>query len=33
MVNIDETETLLTRNRIFVDRTQGLGVISEGSGD
>ncbi len=28
LVNIDETETLLTRNRIFVDRTQGVGVIS-----
>src|SRR5437016_6261250 len=28
VVNIDETETLLSRNRIFVDRTQGLGVIS-----
>ena len=27
LVNIDETETLLTRNRIFVDRTQGIGVI------
>jgi NADH-quinone oxidoreductase subunit D len=27
-VNIDETETLLSRNRIFVDRTQGVGVIS-----
>src|SRR3989442_622314 len=27
IVNIDETETLLTRNRIFVDRTQGVGVI------
>jgi NADH-quinone oxidoreductase subunit D len=26
--NIDETETLLTRNRIFVDRTQGVGTIS-----
>jgi NADH-quinone oxidoreductase subunit D len=26
--NIDETETFLTRNRIFVDRTQGVGVIS-----
>jgi NADH-quinone oxidoreductase subunit D len=26
--NIDETETLLTRNRIFVDRTQDVGVIS-----
>ncbi len=23
VVNIDETETFLTRNRIFVDRTQG----------
>ncbi|HXP61172.1 MAG TPA: NADH dehydrogenase (quinone) subunit D [Dongiaceae bacterium] len=28
VVNLDETETLLTRNRIFVDRTQGVGVIS-----
>jgi len=28
VVNIDETETLLTRNKIFVDRTQGIGVIS-----
>jgi len=28
VVNIDETEQLLTRNRIFVDRTQGVGVIS-----
>src|SRR5258706_3327502 len=27
VVNIDETETLLTRNRIFVDRSQGVGVI------
>ena len=26
--NIDETETLLSRNRIFVDRTRGVGVIS-----
>src|SRR5207248_6658025 len=26
--NIDETETLLSRNRIFVDRTQGVGVIA-----
>src|SRR5437867_9926315 len=26
-VNIAETETFLTRNRIFVDRTQGVGVI------
>src|SRR5215467_2549542 len=29
VVNIDETETLLTRNRIFVDRTQGVGRISK----
>src|SRR4051812_39222754 len=29
LLNIDETETLLTRNRIFVDRTQGVGVISK----
>jgi NADH-quinone oxidoreductase subunit D len=28
VTNIDETETLLSRNRIFVDRTQGIGVIS-----
>jgi len=28
LVNIDETETLLSRNRIFVDRTRGVGVIS-----
>src|SRR5258705_5307612 len=27
IVNIDETETFLTRNRIFVDRTQGVGII------
>src|SRR6266404_2643645 len=27
VLNIDETETLLSRNRIFVDRTQGVGVI------
>lgn len=26
-VNFDETEQLLTRNRIFVDRTQGVGVL------
>jgi NADH-quinone oxidoreductase subunit D len=26
---IDETETLLSRNRIFIDRTQGVGVISK----
>jgi len=29
MVNIDETETLLSRNRIFVDRTQGVAAISK----
>src|SRR6266705_1863919 len=29
VINIDETETLLTRNRIFVDRTQGIGVIAK----
>jgi len=29
VVNIDETETLLTRNRIFVDRTQGVATISK----
>jgi NADH-quinone oxidoreductase subunit D len=28
MVNIDETEKLLTRNRIWVDRTRNVGVIS-----
>jgi NADH-quinone oxidoreductase subunit D len=28
VVNIDETETFLTHNRIFMDRTQGVGVIS-----
>lgn len=28
VVNIDESETLLTRNRIFMDRNQGVGVIS-----
>ena len=27
-VNFDETETLLTRNRIWVDRTKNVGVIS-----
>jgi NADH-quinone oxidoreductase subunit D len=27
IVNLDECETLLTRNRIWVDRTQGVGVI------
>jgi NADH-quinone oxidoreductase subunit D len=28
VVNFDETEKLLTRNRIFIDRTKDLGVIS-----
>src|SRR5437016_6221684 len=28
VVNFDETETFLTRNRIFVDRSQGVGIIS-----
>jgi NADH-quinone oxidoreductase subunit D len=28
VINFDETEELLTRNRIFVDRTQGVGVLS-----
>ncbi len=27
-INIDETEKLLTRNRIFVDRTRDIGVLS-----
>jgi len=29
VVNLNETETLLTRNRIFVDRTQGVAIISK----
>ena len=29
VVNIDETEKLLTRNRIFMDRTKDVGVISK----
>jgi NADH-quinone oxidoreductase subunit D len=29
VTNFEETETLLSRNRIFVDRTQGVGVISK----
>lgn len=29
VVNFDESEKLLTRNRIFVDRTKGLGIISK----
>ena len=29
VVNLEETEKLLTRNRIFVDRTRDLGVISK----
>ncbi len=28
VINFDESEQLLTRNRIFVDRTKGLGIIS-----
>ena len=28
MINFDESEKLLTRNRIFVDRTRDVGVIS-----
>jgi len=28
LVNFDESETLLTRNRIFVDRTRNVGVIT-----
>ncbi|HTD67988.1 MAG TPA: NADH dehydrogenase (quinone) subunit D [Candidatus Limnocylindria bacterium] len=28
-VNFDESETLLTRNRIFVDRTKDVGIISK----
>lgn len=26
-INFDETEKLLTRNKIFVDRTQGIGIL------
>ncbi len=29
VVNFDESETLLTRNRIWVDRTKGVGIISK----
>jgi NADH-quinone oxidoreductase subunit D len=29
VINFDETETFLTRNRIFIDRTQGVGTISK----
>jgi NADH-quinone oxidoreductase subunit D len=29
LVNIEETETLLNRNRIFIDRTEGVGLISK----
>jgi NADH-quinone oxidoreductase subunit D len=29
LVSFDETEKLLTRNRIFVDRTQGIGVLDK----
>jgi NADH-quinone oxidoreductase subunit D len=28
VINIDETEQLLTRNRIFVDRTRDIGIIA-----
>ena len=28
VINFDETETFLTRNKIFTDRTQGVGVVS-----
>ncbi|HXT10272.1 MAG TPA: NADH dehydrogenase (quinone) subunit D [Candidatus Angelobacter sp.] len=28
VVNFDETETFLTRNKIFTDRTQGVGTVS-----
>jgi NADH-quinone oxidoreductase subunit D len=27
VINFDESEALLTRNRIFIDRTQGVGVL------
>src|SRR6266568_3959799 len=30
VTNLDETEKFLTRNRIFVDRTQGIGVLPKG---
>jgi NADH-quinone oxidoreductase subunit D len=29
VINFDESETLLTRNRIFVDRTKDVGIISK----
>ena len=29
VINFDESETLLTRNRIFVDRTRDVGIISK----
>jgi NADH-quinone oxidoreductase subunit D len=29
VINIDETEKLLSRNRIFIDRTKDIGVISK----
>jgi NADH-quinone oxidoreductase subunit D len=29
IINFDESETLLTRNRIFVDRTRNVGIISK----
>ena len=30
---LDDMERLLARNRIFVDRTQGVGVLTRGGGD
>jgi NADH-quinone oxidoreductase subunit D len=29
VINFDESETLLTRNRIFIDRTKDVGIISK----
>lgn len=29
VINFDESEKLLTRNRIWIDRTQGVGIISK----
>ena len=30
---LDDMERLLNRNRIFVDRTKGVGVLTQGAGD
>ena len=30
---LDDMDRLLNRNRIFVDRTKGVGVLSEGRSD